>query len=95
LDGGEYPGEAKAQESYALCFSLNRWFEVADSRMEQNPEGGAAPRVFTFGWLVGFGAGLAHATDWQVGCGDRWVQSNAMRVRTPETVCGCARGAML
>jgi hypothetical protein len=40
---GETPWRAQAQESYALTTGLNRRLGVADSRVEQNPEGGGAP----------------------------------------------------
>jgi hypothetical protein len=37
--------ERKAQESYVLKKSLNRFFAVTDSRVEQSPEGQGCSKV--------------------------------------------------
>jgi hypothetical protein len=39
-----HPGGEKAQESYVPVFGLNRRARVADSRVEQSPEGGGSFR---------------------------------------------------
>lgn len=43
--GGRNTLERKAQESYVLGKSLNRFFVVTDSRVEQSPEDGDCSKV--------------------------------------------------
>jgi ABC-type phosphonate transport system ATPase subunit len=43
--GGRNTLERKAQESYVLEESLNRFFAGTDSRVEQNPEDGDCSEV--------------------------------------------------
>jgi hypothetical protein len=43
--GGRNTLERKAQESYVLGESLNRFLSVTDSRVEQSPEGQGCSKV--------------------------------------------------
>jgi len=79
---GRTPWRAEAHESHALDADLNRLRSVADSRVEQDPEGGDAPGFRELG-----ASALAHARIRE--------RFNDTRGTAPETACGCARGRKL
>jgi hypothetical protein len=74
---GREPWRAKAQESHALASGLTRRVRVADSRVEQGPEGGGgfaghptcSSRTQRLRWVLGSGGLARGAAQRQEGIG--------------------------